>query len=208
MYAQGYDCIRGIHARLQWPKEWCFEGLDAELLPGQLLGYPGDGMYRMAYAAAFNPLRGGEIRAIARFDLHVTGPGAIGFDGDSPLLQIVNEHFEDVTLDVGDNSLVARSAQADGNESKVMVSRLSPLVGASGATFQVNLETPLPLTVRVYDASGRLVRIVAGQGIVSQRHQLTWDGRTDEGLGAHSGVYFVEFRFGRSRLTERVVLVR
>jgi hypothetical protein len=206
VYAQGYDCLRGVHVRLRWPREWHFERLDASLLPGELLGYPAPGLHEMAFAAAFNPLRGGDVRAIARFDVTVTAPGSVEFDTANPLLQILNEDLEEVNLAIGDRGLVGRPT-GDHDCRSAYITRVTPPVGTAGASFKVALRQPLRLAARVYDVSGRLMRSLDA-GLVSQSHRIVWDGRNDQGREVPTGVYFIEFRFGASRAMERVVVVR
>ncbi len=56
-------------------------------------------------------------------------------------------------------------------------------------------------TVRLYEATGRLVRSLSGKG------SLLWDGRDEGGRPAASGVYFAS-REGKARSSVRVVVTR
>jgi len=47
------------------------------------------------------------------------------------------------------------------------------------------------VTIRVYDLSGRVVRSLVGGVVEPGEHAVTWDGTTDAGTHAASGVYFV-----------------
>jgi FlgD Ig-like domain/Regulator of chromosome condensation (RCC1) repeat len=62
--------------------------------------------------------------------------------------------------------------------------------------------------VRVYDAAGRLVRVLTDGPRAAGDHTLTWSGHdTQEGPVA-SGVYFVRLTDGRSAEGRKVVLLR
>ena len=47
------------------------------------------------------------------------------------------------------------------------------------------------VAIRVYDASGRVVRTLLDSQVEAGPHMATWDGTTDGGRRAASGVYFV-----------------
>jgi flagellar basal-body rod modification protein FlgD len=47
------------------------------------------------------------------------------------------------------------------------------------------------VSVRLVDAKGRLVRTLASGLRNAGTHEETWDGLTDDGLPAPSGIYFV-----------------
>lgn len=63
------------------------------------------------------------------------------------------------------------------------------------------------LTLRVYDAAGRVVRTLhegaAGSGSV----ETTWDGRDDAGVRVAGGTYFVRLSAGSSGRTKKVVFL-
>jgi flagellar hook assembly protein FlgD len=47
------------------------------------------------------------------------------------------------------------------------------------------------VTARVVDVAGRVVRTLIDRTVERGEHSLIWDGRTDSGERAASGVYFV-----------------
>jgi hypothetical protein len=49
---------------------------------------------------------------------------------------------------------------------------------------------PGNVDVRIFNARGELVKTLARQWFPQGEHTLTWDGRTDAGVGASSGMYF------------------
>jgi hypothetical protein len=65
------------------------------------------------------------------------------------------------------------------------------------------------VTLRVYDVSGRVVRVLRGGAAEpAGRHEATWDGRSDAGRAAASGVYFYRLEAGDYTETKRMVLLR
>jgi hypothetical protein len=64
-------------------------------------------------------------------------------------------------------------------------------------------------TVRLFDSSGRLVRILAVQSSISNRQSsmaVVWDGRDDSGVLAAPGLYFVQA--GAGDAVQKLVLLR
>jgi hypothetical protein len=75
----------------------------------------------------------------------------------------------------------------------------------------IAFELPAAATVdlKIFDVSGRLVRILAAGAFVGEgRHEILWDGLDDQGSQAASGLYFYRFEAGESSLTRRMVLMK
>jgi flagellar hook assembly protein FlgD len=62
--------------------------------------------------------------------------------------------------------------------------------------------------VRVFDASGRLVRTVLSTDLAPGTHDVRWDGRDDSGAPMSSGVYFVRAESGDRSVERKVNLLR
>ena len=77
------------------------------------------------------------------------------------------------------------------------------------ATIRFTLPAAMPAAVRVYDASGRLVRelLDTPRGEPGP-HAATWDGRDDAGRSAAPGVYFVRLVTPAGDATTRLVRMR
>ncbi len=69
---------------------------------------------------------------------------------------------------------------------------------------------PEPLHVRlsVFDASGKLVRILADGNKPSGFHAETWNGTDERGGSVASGVYFYNLRAGKKETTRKMILMR
>ncbi len=59
----------------------------------------------------------------------------------------------------------------------------------------------------VYDISGRLVRTLASGPMTAGAHEIQWDGRTDAGARAASGVYALRVQAGKAEASRRVVVL-
>jgi hypothetical protein len=62
--------------------------------------------------------------------------------------------------------------------------------------------------VAVYDATGRIVAVLADRTYPAGSHELTWNGSTIEGSAAASGVYFCRMQAGETVDIRKMVLLR
>ena len=74
--------------------------------------------------------------------------------------------------------------------------------------MRFTLATAGDAELEIYDLRGALVRRLAGGSHAAGPHQYVWDGRTDAGRPAASGVYACRLRVGRQVALTRVTLVR
>jgi 1,4-alpha-glucan branching enzyme len=65
-----------------------------------------------------------------------------------------------------------------------------------------------PVSLRIFDVSGRLVRTLVDEIYPGGRHEILWNGRNDMGETAASGVYFYQLVTDRIVQTRRMVLLR
>jgi flagellar hook assembly protein FlgD len=63
-------------------------------------------------------------------------------------------------------------------------------------------------SVRVFDVSGRVVRVLASGPHTPGAHTISWDGLNSAGAQVDAGVFFVELAAGSNRSVHRVVLLR
>ena len=64
------------------------------------------------------------------------------------------------------------------------------------------------VTLRIYDASGRAVRVLIDAELAPGRHSVRWDGGDDSGRHLGSGVYRCRIEAGGSSAARSLVLVR
>ena len=75
-------------------------------------------------------------------------------------------------------------------------------------TIGFELDIAGPASLRICDASGRLVRILANGIFQTGLHEKVWNGPGDSGQSVSSGVYFCRFESGQFRQTQKIILLR
>jgi hypothetical protein len=87
------------------------------------------------------------------------------------------------------------------------VLRLGPNPFQTAADIRLSLPAPMPLAVRIFDASGRLVRVLH-DGPAPAEWSGRWTGHDGRGTTVPSGIYFVEARGHGFSRTGRLVRIR
>jgi len=91
----------------------------------------------------------------------------------------------------------------------VLQSRLTSSNPARGsASLDFRTSAAGPLSARIFDVRGTLVRTVYDGSIQPGAHSLTWDGRDDRGNPAPSGVYFYRLDSAEGRVSHKVAFLR
>jgi len=62
--------------------------------------------------------------------------------------------------------------------------------------------------LRVYSASGRLVRTLVDSEMPAGVHRAHWDGKDSSGRPVSSGIYFFRFSAAEVTKTQRLMLLR
>jgi hypothetical protein len=75
-------------------------------------------------------------------------------------------------------------------------------------TIRYEVERAAPVEIGIFDVRGRAVRVLVSETKEPGRHEVVWDGRTDSGEGAPSGVYLVRVRIGSFGDVRKMVLVK
>ncbi len=70
------------------------------------------------------------------------------------------------------------------------------------------LSAPGHVSLRIYDAAGRLVRALADEDRSAGRYEETWDGRDSNGRAVSSGIYFYRLTAGSFVETRKMALLR
>jgi serine protease AprX len=82
----------------------------------------------------------------------------------------------------------------------------------SGTVIEFTMTGPVgaePVTLRLYDARGRLVRtLFDGYEGIPVRRSFQWDGLMENGVRAGSGIYYYELDVAGTRQSKRLVLLR
>lgn len=77
------------------------------------------------------------------------------------------------------------------------------------STIQFQLSQRAHVTLRVFDISGRLIRVLADSApMEAGQHRLEWNGLTDSGTRATPGVYFYRLATGTQAHSYRMVFLK
>ena len=91
----------------------------------------------------------------------------------------------------------------------LLSSEPNPFHGSTSITYVLpEASTGLPVSLRIFNTSGRLIRALVDSPQSIGTHEVNWAGRNDNGANVPSGVYFYELRVGDERVSRRVVLLR
>lgn len=63
-------------------------------------------------------------------------------------------------------------------------------------------------TLKIYNASGQLVRTLLNGKVEAGRHTAIWDGRNDQNQAATSGVYFYVLESGNQSATNKMIMLK
>ena len=82
----------------------------------------------------------------------------------------------------------------------------NPFRGSTSLDLSVPDETSASL--RIYSVDGRVVRTVLDARLSEGTHRFVWNGRDDRGRALAPGAYFAVGRVGKTRVSEKLVLIR
>ena len=109
-----------------------------------------------------------------------------------------------IILDVSavDNQHAERTPQ----DVRLLGSETNPFTGSTHIFFA--LPRRMEVTVRVYDARGRLTRDLLNAAVGEGYHSTVWEGRSDGGNPVSPGVYFIHLQAEDVTRTAKVILAR
>jgi len=87
----------------------------------------------------------------------------------------------------------------------------NPFNPATTIRFKVEgerLKAPIPVTLKIYNILGKLVRILVDEEKVPGSYEVVWDGRDSQGKEVSSGIYFYRLDAENYRKTKRMTLVK
>ena len=141
-----------------------------------------------------------EARDARRFEARDRSPAA---RGRAAVTYSLHRRRPDGDLVLLDRREVAALAAAP-----LRVSPVRPNPANPGLEIAFATDAPGRLSVRVLDARGRLVATLLDEARGPGEHAARWDGATDTGAPAPSGVYFAQVRWGDSVETRKLTLAR
>ena len=78
----------------------------------------------------------------------------------------------------------------------------------SSATLSFFLPEDRSASLRIYDATGRVLRTLVDQPLGAGPHAVIWDGRNDNGLPVASGRYWARIKLGDWKGTGKLLVTR
>ena len=79
---------------------------------------------------------------------------------------------------------------------------------SQATTIRLSLAAPVPISLKIYNSAGDLVRTLADGEMTAGSHEIPWDGRDDGGHAAPPGTYTCRLRVGGVEQLQKLVLVR
>jgi uncharacterized delta-60 repeat protein len=155
----------------------------------------------VAYVAAWTNMAGDESVSAVRFTgyNHLVMAGPQIFNSDRNFALVKFETAPNVVTGVSDPQRLAGNG----------VVMLGPNPSDGNTRLAFGLAQKSSVDLRVYDASGRLVRAHKVGALPAGRHQASWDGLSNGGVPAPAGVYFVNLSAdGRDLGTQKLVMLR
>jgi len=84
----------------------------------------------------------------------------------------------------------AGGVPGNGTGVTAFLSRPAPNPTQGGTTLAYTLPAPTPVRLEIFDAAGRLVRVLVAAEQTAGRYEPTWQGTDDSGRPVQSGIYF------------------
>jgi len=76
------------------------------------------------------------------------------------------------------------------------------------ATISFSLAEPLKASLKMYDASGRIVKTLVNRPFGKGIYNFIWDGKTDQSKLVAEGVYFYTLEIPKQKFTKKLILTR
>jgi len=107
-----------------------------------------------------------------------------------------------------DPILASTGKQSTTFPGKLLLQQNYPNPFNPSTTIQYSLPSPNHVTIRIFNIKGQLVKSLVDADKSSGGYIIQWDGKTDGGMKAASGVYFYCIKAGESKLTREMVMVK
>jgi hypothetical protein len=78
----------------------------------------------------------------------------------------------------------------------------------AGTTLRFALPKEGDVSLRAYDVTGRVVRVIAERRMAAGEQRMTWDFRDDQGHTVPTGLYLVKMRVGGTVITRQVIKIQ
>ena len=141
-----------------------------------------------------------------KFSLSAFAPS--GTASVEPLLLFVSPTIMGGAAFVDDLSFEQLSSTGVPDQANIgaVLSQSMPNPFRSSTQIRFELEERGPVTLKVYDVSGRMVADLAGGDLAAGSHVVRWDGKTVQGTQAPSGIYRYVLQTSKGRVSRSMVL--
>jgi hypothetical protein len=112
---------------------------------------------------------------------------------------------QDIPLHVNPDKALDGEYEAVNN---VRIQRIWPNPFNTSTTITFLIPHDGPVSVRVFDISGRLIRNLSEGFLTSGTHQVTWNGRGQDGKEVVTGVYLFTVRTNGANIVGRMLLLK
>jgi hypothetical protein len=109
--------------------------------------------------------------------------------------------------DVEESGGTSKAGSAEAVEYSFALEAARPNPSLTDLTIDYSLPRPMPVSLRVYDVAGRLVRTLVNESLEAGPHTVVWDGKNQSGVRAASGIYFYRMVAGTFRRDRRAILL-
>jgi hypothetical protein len=173
-----------------WAKFYLYEGeLKAKIWEGDLSDEEDVWLIETTDA---DPRVEGKYTMFAMFNVLNTGGGDI--------LKIDDVYVRGFTTDLEDPETVSPA--------KFELADNYPNPFNPQTTIEFSIAKTDNVSLKIYDISGRLVRMLVNRAMTAGSHKVVFDGRDDAGLPLSSGVYFYQLQSGAQSFTKKMILIK
>ena len=71
----------------------------------------------------------------------------------------------------------------------------------------VDIKHPSIVSIKIFDATGRLIRTLAENQIGQGQYQFEWDKKNEQGNAVSAGIYILKFNMGANTETRKISIV-
>ena len=113
-----------------------------------------------------------------------------------------------MALEPGVDQVFVRQAAGQGLPQVYAFQQNFPNPFNPGTTIQYSLPEAGPVSLKVYDIAGQMVRHLVNQHQNAGSHQAVWDGLDASGAPTANGVYIYELKAGEFRALRKMLLIK
>lgn len=130
--------------------------------------------------------------------------------GSDPLRNMKGWYIDDVVLSAttAKQEMGGEGSPAEpGLKDRMLAFGPNPLKEKAVIRYQA-AKAGTPVSVRVYNLAGQMVRELASGTVAAGDHSVAWDGRGTDGRKVAAGVYFIRLNIGGQAATARLAVLR